>query len=114
MDGFGSFNYEVGPSDNSNAARLTSYSFTLQFQAGKYDEATAQNFIVGNSGAGNYPGTFDFALEYFPTSGNTGFGGVPNVVTTPAPPGLVLGGVGIFCLLVWATWRRRKLTVLPA
>ena len=35
------------------------------------------------------------------------------VQAVPVPPGLVLGGVGIFCLLIPTAWRRYRLLSLP-
>ena len=103
MSGFGMYDEEFGPNTNSNSLRQTSYSFVLASTSGK--ALTASDFLAANSGnAGIAPGIFDFALEVFPSDGNTGYAGAPAV---PAPPSVALFASAAFCGgLVW--WRRRK------
>jgi hypothetical protein len=87
MDGFGQFDIEFGPSNKSQ--RLADYTFTVQV-------ADASDYGVFNSNAGNPPGSFAFALEYFPGTGDTGYVGVssperdPRVVETPEPSSMIL------------------------
>jgi hypothetical protein len=109
MSGFGRYDEEFGPGPNS--LRQTSYSFVLaSTQSGK--TLTASDFLAANSGnAGIAPGIFDFALEVFPSDGNTGFAGAPALPAppsvAPAPPSVALFALAAFCGgLVW--WRRRK------
>ncbi len=115
MDGFGKFDVGIGPSSSNQ--RLTSLDFDLigtnSLVLGSLD------FSRLNSGAGNDPGAFRFALEYFPDEGGTGYvgarsgGGVglpgddPPPVATPEPSTIVmLGSASVIGLGAW--YRRRR------
>jgi hypothetical protein len=106
LDGFGRFDEVIGPSSNGLANRLTSVNIELDFKAGKFDEALVSNFVVANAGGANGP-AFDFAEEFFPNTGATGFIGV----ALPEPTPLVLLASGGVCLAVVLVLRRRKPTV---
>lgn len=110
MDGFGKFDVGVGPSSSNQ--RLSSLVFDLKFSDPSY--ANINSVLRGNSGAGNPPGTFYYALEYFPSNGNTGYVGVsdpPATVATPAPPGFVMLLTGMVTLGGIHLVRRRSKVV---
>ncbi len=110
MDGFGSFAAQVGPSSSAAGNRLTGFEFQLQLA--DHSQALASNFEVLNSGGGNGP-AFSFAQEYFPNSGGTGYVGVSNAAPTPAPPSVVLLGIGLVGLACYRRRQQKRLAVSP-
>ena len=94
MDGYGKFDYVVGPANTANANRMTTYMFTWQFDnAADFGLATDANFeqLTGPPNAGHM-----FASHLFPLNGNTGFiDGAETPSPVPEPSSIILGLCGL-------------------
>jgi hypothetical protein len=108
LDGFGRFDQVIGAT-SSNGDRLNGVNIRIQFNTRFIGDATASNFEVLNAGGGNGP-AFYFASDYVPASGITGYvGDSQPAISTPAPPGLVLAGIGLGCMGFVAWIRRHRI-----
>ncbi len=112
FDGFGTFDEGIGEKANN---RLEMLDFFIQFNNAA--DATIASVNRLNSGAGNDPGSWRFALEYFPDSGGTGYVGARTQlvglppddppIATPEPSTIVmLGSASVIGLGAW--YRRRR------
>lgn len=111
LDGFGRFEQVIGAS-SSSGNRLNGVDIQIQFKSGFYGDAVAANFEVQNAGGGNGP-AFYFASDYFPSAGQSGYvGDSQPALSTPAPPGLVLAGIGLACLGIFGGFYKLRPVIL--
>jgi hypothetical protein len=105
MDGFGTYAVQFDHGKPGSSSGTTELTFTLKMENNKV--ADASNFFGLNGGnAANPPGKFNYAADYFPTVGLTGY------VGAPAPSSAVLAASTGLCLLplgLMAAYKRRKL-----